>query len=629
MSSQTSLSRDFILMSVVIVFMLLVVSVWIAYETFDEHSDRTITTLENEATQIDRSLIMEIRNASYLLESMGRQISQFGPDKLSQISRLLRSFNHNQENRDIFSWIDARQRVIVSSKDGIRKKPVDVSDRDYVKKSLAEPWQIQIGRPILGRVSNKWVLPISMGLTDYSGTHIGTLLISLDIQNLTHELQREIRKKGISFAILSKTLTPLTEVYEKNGDLNTLLPVEKLSGIDFDAKPKGIVTRAQLFDERSYFALYQASRLFPYVIMMSYDGRLSTEEISGLLWPKLVLVCLIGAFLVFALWLIRTRIIRPVEWLSEITSDVTRGKPFRPLPEQSSTEIEFLADQIKKLTQFITERERVEDELLVKNTYLKRVKETAQLVNRARTEFLESLASELDKPVDTIREAAEAMKDQHFGPMGNETYLRSAFDIYKSSTELKQMIADILSVSALEQGILILHEKPVNVSFCIHRAIRHFHEQPQYRHIDVKIRVDEHMPKLIIDEDRFNQILINMLIGAATQLAPGSSMVLESAIEKGESGADEYNFMLKFNILKIAPNSDLEKLRRLQLVSDRGNASPVFIRSEGINLALTRMLVSLHQGSMEVQISQNNVCRIYIRFTEKRILQGERAKKVI
>ncbi len=629
LKSQTSLSRDFMLMSLVMIFVLFLASIWIAYDAFEDHSHRTVKNLESEAARIDRALIIEIRNASYLLESMGRQISQFGPDKHANISKLLRSFNHMDSKNDVFSWVDDKQRVTISSRDGIRKKAVDVSDRDYVKKALAEPWQIQIGRPILGRVSSRWVLPISMGLTDYSGKHIGSLLISLDIQSLTKDMQMEVNKAGLNFAILSKTLTALTEVYTNDGAVNTLLPVDKLNGIDFDAKPEGVISRARLFNDKSFFTIYSMSAKYPYVILLSYNGAMSTEEISRLLWPRLFQVCMIAVFLVGLLWMVKTRIIRPVLALSEITADVTRGKAFRQLPEGAPGEIEFLSEQIEKLTLFIKERERVEEELLIKNTYLKRVKETAQLVNRARTQFLESLASELDKPVDAIREASEAMKDQHFGPMGNETYLRNAFDVFKSSNELKQMIADILSVSALEQGILILHEKAVNVSFCIHRAIRHFHDQPQYRHIDVKMRVDEHMPKLIIDEDRFNQILINMLIGAALQLAPGSSMVLESLVEKNDAGHDDYVFMLKYNILKIAPNSDLEKLRRLQLVSDKGNASPVFIRSEGINLALTRMLVSLHQGSMEIQVSQNNVCRIFIKFPEKRILQGERIRKVV
>jgi hypothetical protein len=43
------------------------------------------------------------------------------------------------------------------------------------------------------------------------------------------------------------------------------------------------------------------------------------------------------------------------------------------------------------------------------------------------------------------------------------------------------------------------------------------------------------------------------------------------------------------------------------------------VQSEGINMALTRMLVSLHQGEIETRVSPNKVVRQYIRFPIQRV----------
>ena len=78
---------------------------------------------------------------------------------------------------------------------------------------------MQIGRPIEGRVSGRWVIPVAMGLTDYTGKFIGTILISIDINELTEQISTLVKRDGISFAIISKTLIPLTQVSDDNNFL--------------------------------------------------------------------------------------------------------------------------------------------------------------------------------------------------------------------------------------------------------------------------------------------------------------------------------------------------------------------------------------------------------------------------
>ena len=132
------------------------------------------------------------------------------PNDLKGIALLLRSFDTAASLHHVFSWVDENKKNVVSSNKGVHD-PVDVSDRDYVQKSIAEPWKIQIGLPIQGRVSAKWVLPVAMGLTDSTGKYIGTILISMDIDTITHDLRSVVKDTGISFTVYSDTLLPLTQ----------------------------------------------------------------------------------------------------------------------------------------------------------------------------------------------------------------------------------------------------------------------------------------------------------------------------------------------------------------------------------------------------------------------------------
>ena len=369
-STKPSLSRDFMLLSLVILFFLSLAALFVALRTYEEHSKNTISHLENESLRVDRALIVEIENTSYLLESLARQISQIGPDNLPAIARLLRSFNDQTHRQDVFSWIDPTQSVVVSSNRGLLTKTVDVSDRDYIKKALAEPWKIQIGRPIQGRVSEKWVLPICLGLTDYRGNHVGAILASIDINGLTTELRKVIRETGIDFGIYSTTLNPLTEttgndIFSANDKIQT-----KLAHVDFKEHPSGVLSQAGLSHPHDAYTFYDLSTEYPYVILISYDKAVSGKAVNTLLFGRMLQIAGVAFLLVILLWVIRTRIIRPVEDLSDIVADIARGKKFRPLPKAGPIEIEHLAGQIKKIDDYIEERRRKEMELVQKNRFL-------------------------------------------------------------------------------------------------------------------------------------------------------------------------------------------------------------------------------------------------------------------
>jgi hypothetical protein len=119
-----SVSRDFILLFAVIMGIIVLVAVWVAYKTFENYSQSVVSEMEGEAMRIDRSVIVEIKNASYLLESLARQIVQIGSENPDKISLLLRSFdNSNTDRKDEFAWVDADQEITITSTSGQLEKP--------------------------------------------------------------------------------------------------------------------------------------------------------------------------------------------------------------------------------------------------------------------------------------------------------------------------------------------------------------------------------------------------------------------------------------------------------------------------------------------------------------------------
>lgn len=110
-SHKTSVTRDFTVLSVVIVFIAVLASVWVAYETFVDQSRKIGHELETEAERIDRAFHSEIERASYLLEAIGRQIIQRGTNDKTIIAQMLRSYDTNNDFYSVFLWVDDNQQL--------------------------------------------------------------------------------------------------------------------------------------------------------------------------------------------------------------------------------------------------------------------------------------------------------------------------------------------------------------------------------------------------------------------------------------------------------------------------------------------------------------------------------------
>ncbi|MFZ4541797.1 MAG: sensor histidine kinase [Rickettsiales bacterium] len=592
--TQPSLSRDFALLSLFIVFILIMVSVWVAFETYSTYEKDVVKQMESEALRLDRGLIVEIENASYILESVGRQI-QATNDDAENIAQLFFSFAKVEgPKRAIFSWVNKEQMITVSNNLGVIDKPIDVSDRDYVKKAIAEPWKVHIGRPIEGRLSHTWILPLSLGLTDKNGTFLGSVIVALDTESLGNDISRTIKDSGIRFAITNLSLTLLTQSPTAEKFFNENFDLNRLEKIDFDKNPSGSYSVASLFKDSQIYSYYERSSQYPYIIFLGLDSKKSAQELRKLLVPRLFQLLVIAVFLLFVLWTVRKRIIHPVIALTEQTATIVRGEHYDADHTRGPLEIEQLAAEIKRLYDYIEERRRIEAELRLKNAELTRVKEAAQVTNQVKADFFAYVGQELTEPTETILQQIETLKDQHFGPIGNPKYLAHAIDIDEQARQLMAMLEDIKSISKAETGLLSLNESDIDLAFVLQKTIRIFRDK-QAPGTEVQLDTATRLPHIRGDELRVKQLILNILNSIGQQLTPGDPIRITSSLK-----AQELSLSLSY-----PSNPSLASASRSK---------------QGLDLALARLLVALHQGTLEMKTTQDRITVITVKFPALRVL---------
>lgn len=604
------------MISGIIVLLVVILSSWLTWETYTLHAQTTVERLETESSRVDRSFIVALDNASYILESIGRQISKTGAEDQSRIARLLHSFDTNQKVYSLFAWVDESNHLTIGSNQGILEKPVDVSDRDYITTAHEQPWKVHTGSPIQGRTSGRWVLPVSLGVTNDEGRYIGTVMVSVDIHGLADEIADVIRREGVSFAILGQNRVILTEMSDKEEYLKKNFSDEVLARIASSGENRGVIARADIFSGEEMYAVYETSTKYPYTIVISYDAALSKSEMAGILLPRLMQLFIMAGFLIAVLWVIKLRIITPVMRLGKAAEDIAHGKADVQIPQDGPEEIANLAGQVGRIYQYIQERRRIEELTRGKTEELRQAKDAAELASRTKSEFLAFMSHELRNPLNAVIGFAEVMNKEVYGPIQPPRYAEYARDIQQSGNQMLEIMNDILDISSLEAGQLKLHDRPLNVPEQVKKCIRLLQERADQGGITIHYDPDPRLPRLMADDLRLRQILLNLLSNAITFNKQGGEIAITTALQPHEDG--------RSLIIRIADTgSGIAKEEIPLLLSRFGQLAPEMARNyhgTGLGLPLTQELIRLHGGELQIDSDVGKGTAVTIIFPPNRVL---------
>lgn len=574
--TQPSLSRDFAVLSALVFCVLFVVSMWVTYIAYTRHTQRIGEELRTESNRIELTLANKMESANYLLTALGRQIVVNNARDLVELAQILKAYDAKGQIYAVFNWINVDQKIVVSSSRGILDKPIDVSDRDYVKKAFIDPWKMHIGRPIEGRVSGRWVIPVAMGLTDYTGKFIGTLIISLDISELTDQVSTLVKRDGISFAIISKTLIPLTQVSDDKDFIAKNFPAQELVNIDYVKNPSGLVSQGSMFWGTGSYNYYSVSQEYPYIILMGYDNRYQDDTVRNMLWSRLLQMVVIAAFFMLFLFIVRSRMIRPVMDVTDAIAQVARGNTDITLPTAGPIEINALSMQVGRVQEYIEENKRVEDELRNKMFMLKRRCKDLEVSAHSKAEFLAFICQEMRAPVNSAMGCAQVMKDQIYGPIENKKYRQYAGDIYSSCNHVISQLDYVLELARIEAHYTVLRESSLDIAATVTRAVKSMEEQLQSANIDVNVDIESDNILIFADEFRLQQIISNALFYLIEQGVSDSPVTI--SLKRVMEKKDRQNIELSISYPKMKYDEEIISTQ----------------------LELVKKLAELHQGSIRV-----------------------------
>jgi PAS domain S-box-containing protein len=220
-----------------------------------------------------------------------------------------------------------------------------------------------------------------------------------------------------------------------------------------------------------------------------------------------------------------------------------------------------------------------------------RLYHTAQQAIQARDEFLSVAAHELRTPVTSLRGFSQLLMRQiDRGAALDPARLRRALQtIDEQSTKLTRLVAQLLDVSRIQAGRLSLDLQEIDLAALVENAVAAAQANTT-RHV---ITLHGMSPlRLLADPIRLGQVLTNLLDNAIKYSPTGGPVEVEASQPTGD--------MVRLSVtdrgIGIAPEHRPHIFDRFY----RAHAGSNF-GGMGLGLYISRQIVELHQGRIEVE----------------------------
>jgi two-component system phosphate regulon sensor histidine kinase PhoR len=148
------------------------------------------------------------------------------------------------------------------------------------------------------------------------------------------------------------------------------------------------------------------------------------------------------------------------------------------------------------------------------------------------------------------------------------------------------MVSELLELSRVESGRVPLNLGTVSPEEIVTSAVDRLHLQAERAGVSLKTKCPKDLPPILADQNRLEQVLVNLLHNAIKFTPPGGEITLEARPE---------NEMILFTVSDTGtgiPKTDLPRIFERFYKTDRSRSSG----GTGLGLSIARHMVEAHGG---------------------------------
>lgn len=245
------------------------------------------------------------------------------------------------------------------------------------------------------------------------------------------------------------------------------------------------------------------------------------------------------------------------------------------------------------------------------NNLLEAALSQANRASKAKSVFLSNMSHDIRTPMNAIVGFTN-LAITHIEK--KEQVLEYLKKIMTSGNHLLSLINDILDMSHIESGKINLDEKPCALPDILH-GLRNIlqsdiHAKQLELHIDTVDVLDE---DIYCDKLRLNQVLLNLLSNSVKYTGAGGTVSMRITEKSGApEGHANYEFVIKDNGIGMSR----EFVEHIFEPFEREKNSTISgIQGTGLGMAITKNIVDMMNGTIEVKSEQGVGTEFKVSFT--------------
>ncbi len=201
-----------------------------------------------------------------------------------------------------------------------------------------------------------------------------------------------------------------------------------------------------------------------------------------------------------------------------------------------------------------------------------------------RRDFIANISHELRTPIASLKALVETLQD---GAIADKEVAQDFLHrMHLETDKLAQMASELSELSRIESGDSPLNLKPLDVAEVVRRAAERLRPQAERAQLELILDMPANLPPVIGDEDRVEQVLVNV-IHNAIKFTPRQGRITISSLVEG----DQVLISISDTGIGI-PAEDLPHIFERFYKVDRARSGG----GTGLGLAIAKHIVQAHRG---------------------------------